>query len=186
MHSKVRLPLEGLLTNDRRHAVMREELLVVFQGEQVVSWDPAIRGKHQANVDKSDIPKHLVNAICIQADNPVRPSKVKPIGALGADGKREDAVTLLRAAAAQNDPQALYLIYEEHKSFGRSVERPQIVSRAEAEQSLRKAAELGHPEAPHILAVLLDRGGVVKKDPAGARFWAERALANAPRHSAAD
>ena len=109
--------------------------------------------------------------------------KVSLAGALGADGKREDAVTLLRAAAAQNDPRGLYLLYEEHKSFGRSVERPQIVSRAEAEQSLRKAAELGHPEATHILAVLLDRGGVVKRDPAGARFWAERALANPPRHS---
>ena len=103
-------------------------------------------------------------------------------GALGADGKRDDAVTLLRAAAAQNDAQALYLLYEEHKSFGRSIDRPQAVSRAEAEQSLRRAAELGHPEATHTLAVLFDRGGVVKRDPAGARFWAERALVNPPKH----
>jgi TPR repeat protein len=108
--------------------------------------------------------------------------KVSLAGALGADGKRDDAVTLLRAAAAQNDAQALYLLYEEHKSFGRSIDRPQAVSRAEAEQSLRRAAELGHPEATHTLAVLFDRGGVVKRDPAGARFWAERALVNPPKH----
>jgi TPR repeat protein len=102
-------------------------------------------------------------------------------GALGAEGKREDAATLLRAAAAQDDAHALYLLYEEHKSFSRSCDRPQLVSRLDAEQSLGKAAELGHAEAMHTLAVLLDRSGIVRRDPAGARFWAERAISNPPK-----
>jgi TPR repeat protein len=58
------------------------------------------------------------------------------------------------------------------------VNKPQLVKRAEAEQALRKAAELGHSYATMMLAVLLDRGATVKRDPAGARLWAERAIAN--------
>jgi hypothetical protein len=81
------------------------------------------------------------------------------------------------AAAAQDHADAHYRIHEEHKSFGRHLDRPVRVGRAEGERSLRAAAELGHPEAMHVLAVLLDRGGPVKRDPAQARLWAERALA---------
>jgi TPR repeat protein len=97
--------------------------------------------------------------------------------ALGAGGRRDEEITWLRAAAAQDHADAHYRIYEEHKSFGRHLDRPVRVGRAEGERSLRAAAELGHPEAMHVLAVLLDRGGPVKRDPAQARLWAERALA---------
>jgi hypothetical protein len=58
------------------------------------------------------------------------------------------------------------------------VNAPQLVKRAEAEHALRKAAELGHAYATLMLAVLLDRGDTVKRDPADAIHWAERAVAN--------
>ncbi|WP_204268352.1 hypothetical protein, partial [Escherichia coli] len=54
------------------------------------------------------------------------------------------------------------------------------MTRAEAEAALRRAAEIGHRDAMHMLAVLLDRGGVVKRDADGARLWAERSLAAPP------
>jgi TPR repeat protein len=50
--------------------------------------------------------------------------------------------------------------------------------RAEADHALHKAAELGHPFATQMLAILLDRGGIVKRDPVAARHWAERAMTN--------
>jgi hypothetical protein len=53
-----------------------------------------------------------------------------------------------------------------------------LVTRAEADRALHRAAELGHPYSTQMLAVLLDRGGTVKRDAAAARFWAERAVAN--------
>lgn len=95
---------------------------------------------------------------------------------------RDAEIAQLRAAAAQNDPKALLDLYYEHNSFGRGdVNRVPRVSRAEAEQALRRAAELGYPEAMWRLAILLNRGTVVKRDAAGARLWAARALANPPR-----
>jgi TPR repeat protein len=57
-----------------------------------------------------------------------------------------------------------------YKSWDRTDVSKPLVPRAEAEQALRKAAELAHPDAMLTLAVLLDRGGVVKRDPADARF----------------
>jgi TPR repeat protein len=108
--------------------------------------------------------------------------KVALARALSADGKRAEAVPLLRAAAAQNDPEANYELYETHKSYDRSdVSKTPLVPRAEAERSLRKAAELGHPYSMWILAVLLDRGSTVKRDPDDAILWAERAMAKPPK-----
>ena len=108
--------------------------------------------------------------------------KVSLAQALSADGQREQSIEQLRAAAAQNDAEALWLLYEAHKSYDRSdLDKPQLITRAEAETSLRKAAELGHPYSMWILAVLLDRGSTVKRDPAGAILWAERAMTNPPK-----
>jgi len=108
--------------------------------------------------------------------------KVSLAGALSADGQRPEAVALYRAAAAQGDAEASYQLYDAYKSYDRSdVTKPQLVTRGEAELSLRKAAELGHPYAMWILAVLLDRGSTVKRDPAGAIHWAERAMAKPPK-----
>jgi TPR repeat protein len=102
--------------------------------------------------------------------------------ALSADGKRPEAVALLRAAAAQNDAEANYELYETHKSYDRGdVNKTPLVPRVEAERSLRKAAELGHPYSMWILAVLLDRGSTVKRDPDDAILWAERAMAKPPK-----
>jgi TPR repeat protein len=93
--------------------------------------------------------------------------------------QRAEALALLREAAAQNDAEACYEIYESHKSWDRGdLDKAPLVPRAEADHALRKAAELGHPYSTQLLAVLLDRGGTVKRDAAAARYWAERALAN--------
>jgi TPR repeat protein len=102
--------------------------------------------------------------------------------ALSASGQADDQVKLLRELAAQNDADSYLAIYERHKSFdGGQFDRPMLVTRAEAEQSLRKAAELGQPYATMMLAVLLDRGATVKRDNAEAIHWAERAVKNPPK-----
>ena len=99
--------------------------------------------------------------------------------AYGASGQREKEIVLLREMGAQNDAQALLDIYYMHNSFDRGhPERPQIVKRAEAEQSLRKAAELGNADAILRLATLLERGDTVKRDNAEAIRWTERAINN--------
>jgi hypothetical protein len=93
--------------------------------------------------------------------------------------QRAESIALWREAAAQNDAEAYYELYEWHKSWERGdVDQVQLVTRAEADHALRKAAELGHPFSTQRLAVLLDRGDIVKRDPAAARYWAERAVAN--------
>jgi TPR repeat protein len=93
--------------------------------------------------------------------------------------QRAESLALLREVAAQNDAEAYYEIYESHKSWDRGdLDNAPLVPRAEADHALRKAAELGHPYSTQMLAVLLDRGGTVKRDAAAARYWAERALAN--------
>ena len=93
--------------------------------------------------------------------------------------QRTESIALWREAAAQNDAEAYYELYEWHKSWERGdLDHVQLVTRAEADQALRKAAELGHPFSTQMLAVRLDRGDIVKRDPAAARVWAERALAN--------
>ena len=93
--------------------------------------------------------------------------------------QRTESVALLREAAAQNDAEAYYEIYESHKSWDRGdLGKVPVVPRAEADRALHRAAELGHPFATQMLAVLLDRGSTVKRHPAAARYWAERAVAN--------
>ena len=59
--------------------------------------------------------------------------------------------------------------------------RMPLVTRAEADRALHKAAELGHPFSTQMLAILLDRGTTVKRDPVAARYWAGRAVANPAR-----
>ena len=119
-------------------------------------------------------------AIAIDGDNPR--VQVALARAFSSTGQDEAAVKLYRAAAAQNSAEGSYNLYERFKSYDRGrVDRPQLVSRAEAEQGLRKAAELGHPYATMMLAILLDRGSTVKRDPAGAIYWAEQALTRPPK-----
>jgi TPR repeat protein len=93
--------------------------------------------------------------------------------------RKAEAVAMLREAAEQGSAEAYYWLYEQHKSWDRGdLERVPLVTRTEADRALHRAAELGHPFATQMLAILLDRGDTVKRDPAAARYWAERAVQN--------
>jgi TPR repeat protein len=93
--------------------------------------------------------------------------------------RRAEELAILREAAVQGSPEAWYWIYESYKSWDQGdYGRPQLVTRAEADRALHMAAQMGHPFATQMLALLLDRGGIVKRDPVAARYWAERAIAN--------
>ncbi|MGM4904149.1 tetratricopeptide repeat protein [Tardiphaga sp. 866_E4_N2_1] len=90
--------------------------------------------------------------------------------------RRAEAVALLREAAARNDSEANYAIYESHNSWDYHLDRPQLIARDEAQHALIKAAELDNPSAVNRLAILYGRGGIVKRDASAERYWTERAL----------
>jgi TPR repeat protein len=93
--------------------------------------------------------------------------------------QRSEQLSMLREAAAQDDAEAYYEIYESHKSWDQGdLDKPQLVTRAEADHALRRAAELDHPFSMQMLAVLLDRGSIVRRDREAAIYWAERAVAH--------
>ena len=95
----------------------------------------------------------------------------------------EDAVKLFRAAAAQDNAKAWLELYERHRSWDRGrLGRPQLVDRAEAERALRKAAELGEPDAIMRLVGELSRGTIFKRDPAQAITWARQAMTRPPKN----
>ena len=96
--------------------------------------------------------------------------------------QRAGRLVLLREAAAQDDAEAYYEIYASHNSWDQGdLDKPQLVTRAEADHALRRAAELGHPVSTQMLALLLDRGSIVRRDREAAIYWAERAVANPPK-----
>ncbi len=98
--------------------------------------------------------------------------------------QRAEKLAMLREAAARGSAEAYFEIYESHKSWDRGdPDTVPMVPRAEAERALRKAAELGHPFSTQMLAILLDRGTTVKRDPVAARYWAARALENPVKES---
>jgi len=98
--------------------------------------------------------------------------------------QQADALRLFREAAAQGNAEANYEIYEHHKSWDRGdLDKPQLVTRAEAARALHKAAELGHPFATQMLVRRLEDGDIVKRDPVAARYWAERAVANPAKNT---
>ena len=91
---------------------------------------------------------------------------------------------MLREAAAQGNAEAYYQLYEHHKSWDRGdLDKAPLVTRTEAGNALRKAAELGHPYATQMLVRRLEDGDIVKRDPVAARYWAERAVANPAREA---
>jgi TPR repeat protein len=106
--------------------------------------------------------------------------KVALAGALRAVGDRPQSIALLRAAIAQNDTEAMLDLFNDFNSFDRNANSPDLIPRAEAEQALRRAAELGNPDAIWRLVAILTRGGPIRHDLAGARHWARQALANPP------
>jgi TPR repeat protein len=90
-----------------------------------------------------------------------------------------ESIRLLREAAAQGDAEAYYELYEHHKSWDRGdLDKVPLVTRAEAGEALREAAELGHAFATQVLVRRLADGDTVKRDPVAARYWAERSVAN--------
>ena len=96
----------------------------------------------------------------------------------------EDAVKLFRAAAAQNHAKAWLELYERHRSWDRGkLGKPQLVDRAEAERALRRAAELGEPDAIMRLVGELSRGTIFKRDSAQAIYWARQAMTRPPPKS---
>ena len=115
-------------------------------------------------------------AYAANADDP----RIK-LALAGALQNRAESVPLLRAAAAQNDTEAMLALFNDFNSFDRNLNRPDLIPRAEAEKALRGAAERGDREAIWRLATILRRGGPFKHDLAESRRWGERALANPPR-----
>jgi TPR repeat protein len=107
--------------------------------------------------------------------------KVALATALRGVGDRPGSIALLRAAIAQNDTEAMLDLFNNFNSFDRSLNEPDLIPRAEAEQALRRAAELGYPEAIWRLMAILTRGGPIKHDLANSRYWAKQALANPPK-----
>jgi TPR repeat protein len=98
--------------------------------------------------------------------------------ALFAADHRQESADVLRALAAEGNADALLEIYERHRSFERSdVDVPQIIKISEAGESLRKAAELGHPKAILRYAIDLEQGGIIKRDIDAAAHWMEQAIA---------
>ncbi|MBV8792386.1 MAG: sel1 repeat family protein [Pseudolabrys sp.] len=113
----------------------------------------------------------------VAADASDNRSKIALSNALFAADRRSEAIVPLRQAAATGDTDALVEIFEWHKSWERGdLSRVQIVKRDEAANALKTAAELGNPFAMHRLAVILDRGEMVKRDNGAAIYWAERSL----------
>ena len=92
--------------------------------------------------------------------------------------QKTEAIVLLREAAAQGSAEAYHQIYEHHRSWERGdLDKVPLVTRDEAVQALRKAAELGHLFAMQMLIRQLEDGDILKRDPAAARIWAARVVA---------
>src|SRR4051812_7593542 len=93
--------------------------------------------------------------------------------------QKAEAIAMLREAAAQGSAEAYYQLYEHHRSWDRGdLDKVPLVTRAEAAQALRRAAELGHAFSTQMLIRQLEDGDIIKRDPVAARYWAERAIAN--------
>ena len=93
--------------------------------------------------------------------------------------QKAEAIAMLREAAAQDSAEANYQLYEHHRSWNRGdLDHVPLVTRAEADRALHKAAELGHPFSTQMLVRRLEDGDIIKRDPVAARYWAERAVAN--------
>jgi hypothetical protein len=93
--------------------------------------------------------------------------------------QKAEAVAMLREAAAQGSAEAYHQLYEHHRSWDRGdLDKVPLVTRAEAAQALRRAAELGHAFSTQMLIRQLEDGDIIKRDPVAARYWAERAVAS--------
>jgi TPR repeat protein len=95
--------------------------------------------------------------------------------------QRPEAVALLRQAAAQGNGEAAFRIFDSYRSWDQHGDREQLITRAEADRALHRSAELRYPEGMLKLAGRLDSGGIVKRDPAAALYWAQQMLDDPPK-----
>lgn len=106
--------------------------------------------------------------------------------ALFFGNRRGESVENLRIAARQGSADALVEIYDFHVSWDRGDgNRAEFVDRTEAGDALKKAAEMGHPRAMHVLAIRYDRGSTIRRDRDQAIYWAQRALRNPDKNTTA-
>lgn len=98
-------------------------------------------------------------------------------------GFKNISIPLTRKAAAMDEPEALFDLYELHHSFSRHLDREPYVTREEGAAALRRAAELGHPTSIEAMVRHLERGDMIKRDLNEAAVWAERAVKNPPKGS---
>jgi TPR repeat protein len=99
--------------------------------------------------------------------------------ALFASRQRPGALAVLRKLAATDNAEALREIYEQHRSWETDdVNVVPMVSRKEAGEALRRAAELGDADSMARYAVNLDQGSIIKRDIDAAAYWMERTYKN--------
>jgi TPR repeat protein len=97
----------------------------------------------------------------------------------------QQAVVLLRRAAALGNADALYQLGVEHCIGGwegLGVKR----DRSEGTEYILKAAELGHPGAQRDIAISYEKGDGVPKDPEKAIYWYRKAAAQPTKTYTAD
>ncbi len=118
------------------------------------------------------------------AADPGAPVQLSWFKALFATDRRPEAIVVLRNLAATGHTDALYEIYEWHRSWEhKDLDKTQIVNSGEAVDALRRAAEAGHPRSMHVYAIDLEQGRFVKRDVDAAALWTERTLANPPKET---
>lgn len=145
--------------------------------ERVSAWDSELMAKH-----KRDLLAACEQAIALDPGG--ANTQLATARAYSSNGRQDDAVKLWRAAAAQDHPKAWLELYERHRSWDRGkLGRPQLVTRAEAERALRRAAELGEPDAITRLIGELMRGAILKRDATEAIHWARQSMARPPKNS---
>ncbi|MEM1047104.1 MAG: tetratricopeptide repeat protein [Pseudomonadota bacterium] len=90
----------------------------------------------------------------------------------------------LRKRVEKGNPEAGYLLFVSYQTVPRGgagprVANERVASREEAEAGLRLAADEGHADAAVALGLALHDGRAMKRDPASARLWLEKALPEA-------
>jgi TPR repeat protein len=91
----------------------------------------------------------------------------------------------VRERAGKGDTQANFILFQSYRTEPRNGAGPRVssdmlVSRAEAETALRKAAKANMPEAVLSLGQLLFRGGMIKRNHDEAEIWLDRATGMGP------
>jgi hypothetical protein len=118
----------------------------------------------------------------------LRPASLKlQYGRVLLASNQAEAVPVLRELAAGGDLEANYLLHRAYDVIPRNGAGPtvsgKLLSRAEAEAGLRRAAHGGHPEAVADLGRALAAGEAMRRDPIEARVWLEKAMAVSARAS---